>query len=128
MGQLEATTRPRSRAAQPPEERARHEAMRERFRGGPASLDEILGADRSDDSTTLGTYRDMIRVLDELKEAREASGLTLADVSARCGMDPSAISRLENGHVANPTIGTIQRYASAIGKRLGWTIHDAAAC
>jgi len=35
--------------------------------------------------------------------AREAAGLTLAGVSARCGIDQPALSRLENGHTPNPT-------------------------
>jgi transcriptional regulator with XRE-family HTH domain len=44
--------------------------------------------------------------------------LTLADVSARCGIDQPALSRLENGHTPNPTLDTLWRYAAAVGKRL----------
>jgi transcriptional regulator with XRE-family HTH domain len=53
-----------------------------------------------------------------LKASREAAGLTLADVSARCGIDQPALSRLENGHTPNPTLDTLWRYAAAVGKRL----------
>jgi transcriptional regulator with XRE-family HTH domain len=44
--------------------------------------------------------------------------LTLATVSRRCGLDQPALSRLENGHVPNPTVDTLWRYAAALGKRL----------
>ena len=49
---------------------------------------------------------------------RNAAGLALADVSARCGIDQPALSRLENGHTPNPTLNTLRRYAAALGKRL----------
>jgi transcriptional regulator with XRE-family HTH domain len=56
---------------------------------------------------------------------REVAGLTLADVSARCGINPPALSRLENGHTPNPTLDTLRRYAAALGKRLVLTGEDA---
>jgi transcriptional regulator with XRE-family HTH domain len=54
----------------------------------------------------------------ELKQARESSGLTLAQVSKRTGMDQATLSRLENGRQPNPTIDTLWRYAHAVGRRL----------
>ena len=57
-------------------------------------------------------------MLQQLKESREAAGLTLAEVSARCGIDQPALSRLENGHSQNPTLDTLWRDATALGKRL----------
>jgi len=53
-----------------------------------------------------------------MKGAREAAGLTLAEVSRRCGIDQPALSRLENGHNKNPTLETLWRYAAAVGRRL----------
>ncbi len=50
--------------------------------------------------------------------------MTLADVSARCGIDQPALSRLENGHTQNPTLDTLWRYAAAVGKRLVLTAED----
>jgi transcriptional regulator with XRE-family HTH domain len=35
------------------------------------------------------------------------------------------LSRLENGHVANPGIETICRYLDALNKSLEWRITDA---
>lgn len=56
--------------------------------------------------------------MEESKRAREAAGLTLAEVSRRCGIDQPALSRLENGHNKNPTLHTLWRYAAAVGRRL----------
>jgi transcriptional regulator with XRE-family HTH domain len=50
--------------------------------------------------------------------------LTLADVSARCGIDQPALSRLENGRTRNPTLDTLWRYAAAVGKRLVLSAED----
>ena len=50
--------------------------------------------------------------------------MTLADVSARCGIDQPALSRLENGHTPNPTLDTLWRYAAATGKRLVLSAED----
>ncbi|MBL8792585.1 MAG: helix-turn-helix transcriptional regulator [Planctomycetia bacterium] len=57
-------------------------------------------------------------LLQELKKAREAAGLSLAEVQERSGMDKATLSRLENGHTENPTLETLLRYAKAVGKRL----------
>jgi transcriptional regulator with XRE-family HTH domain len=56
--------------------------------------------------------------VEEIKRARESAGLTLAEVSRRCGIDQPALSRLENGHNKNPTLDTLWRYAAAVGRRL----------
>ena len=53
-----------------------------------------------------------------MKQAREAAGLTLAEVARRCWTDPHALSRLGNGHTKNPTLDTLLRYAAAVGRRL----------
>ena len=53
----------------------------------------------------------------QLKEAREAAGLTLADVSARTGMAVESLSRLETGAQTNPTWKTLAAYAKALGRR-----------
>ena len=46
-------------------------------------------------------------LLDQLKTARQAKSLSLADVTERTGMDRSALSKLESGQRPNPTIDTI---------------------
>ena len=58
------------------------------------------------------------KLFSQLKAAREAKGLSLADVTDLTGMDRSALSKLETGQRANPTVETLVRYAEAVGKRL----------
>jgi len=65
-----------------------------------------------------GEYRELRSLVEEIKRPREAAGLTLADVSRRCGIDQPALSRLENGHNKNPALDTLWRYAAAVGRRL----------
>jgi len=57
-------------------------------------------------------------LLSQLKAAREAKGLSLSDLTELTGMDRSALSKLESGRRANPTVETLVRYAEAVGKRL----------
>jgi transcriptional regulator with XRE-family HTH domain len=45
-------------------------------------------------------------------------GLSLSDVAERAGLDRSVVSRLENGRSQNPTVGTLARYAGAVGLSL----------
>ena len=70
------------------------------------------------------SYSIIFKSLAELKTARTAAGLSLADVAERSGIDKAALSRLENGIQANPTVETLLRYAAAVGKRLRWTLED----
>jgi transcriptional regulator with XRE-family HTH domain len=49
-----------------------------------------------------------------LRRLREAAGLTQEQLGARCGMDLSAVSRLERGH-RNPRLSTLVRLAGALG-------------
>jgi DNA-binding XRE family transcriptional regulator len=63
-------------------------------------------------------------LLMQLRTAREAKGLSLADLTELTGMDRSALSKLENGQRANPTVETLVRYAEAVGKRLVVSLAD----
>jgi DNA-binding XRE family transcriptional regulator len=107
-----------------PEQRAQHRAIREAFRDWHPGPEELIA---SGAATQLGLdvihspAQDLLR---DLKAAREAAALTLADVSARCGIDQPALSRLENGHIPNPTLDTLWRYAAAVGKRLVLSAED----
>ncbi|HEV3003140.1 MAG TPA: helix-turn-helix transcriptional regulator [Pirellulales bacterium] len=67
---------------------------------------------------------DLEAVLRELKTAREARGLSLADVTRLTGMDRSTLSKLETGQRPNPTIESLARYAEAVGKRLVVSLAD----
>jgi len=54
----------------------------------------------------------------ELRAAREAAGVSLSEIDQRTGIRKSALSRLENSKAPNPTLVTLQRYATAIGMKL----------
>lgn len=60
----------------------------------------------------------------QLKAAREAKGLSLADLTELTGMDRSALSKLESGQLDNPTVETLVRYAEAVGKRVVVSLTD----
>lgn len=73
------------------------------------------------------TARDHLhQLLARLKAAREAKGLSLADLTQLTGMDRSALSKLETGRRANPTVDTLMRYAEAVGKHVIVTLADGA--
>ncbi len=55
-----------------------------------------------------------------IREARQAAGLTQAELAARLGTTQSAISQLESAR-ANPRIGTVERALRACGQELSVT-------
>jgi len=112
-------------SARTPEHVAEQERIREKYR----TLDR--------DPLTSGAYQvwgrhgdllDFLEFLGRLKRQREQQGLSLDEMAGRTGMDRMAISRLENGKNLNPTITTLVRYASALGRSIAWALdHEGAA-
>jgi len=109
-----------------PEDRARHKAIREKFQKERPSLKELVESGDAAAPMPFGVYLELRLALAELKRTREAAGLSLTDVSERSGIDKAALSRLENGIHDNPTIETLTRYATALGKRITWSLQDLA--
>ncbi len=106
------------------EQRSQHRAIRDAFRDWRPGPEELIA---SGEAARLGLnvmHFPARALLQQLKASREAAGLTLADLSARCGIDQPALSRLENGHTPNPTLDTLWRYAAATGKRLVLAAED----
>lgn len=101
-----------------PEEAAKYAAVREQVAG---ELPDLI-ARHHERSASLDQFQEVFALL---KAARDAKGLSLSDVTDLTGMDPSALSKLENGQRANPTMETLVRYAEAVGKRLVVTLTDA---
>jgi DNA-binding XRE family transcriptional regulator len=99
-------------------DRARHQAIRDRFRDWRPSPEELIASGEGASFDLRGEYHELRPFVEEIKRARELAGLTLAEVSRRCGIDQPALSRLENGHNKNPTLDTLWRYAAAVGRRL----------
>src|SRR5438128_5345029 len=94
-----------------PEEAAKYEAIRQQVAG---ELPDLIARHHE----RLAALDQLQELLLQLKAAREAKGLSLADWTELSGMDRSALSKLENGQRANPTVETLVRYAEAVGKRL----------
>ena len=105
-----------------PEHECEIEAIRERFRRERPSLKKLRESGDVDDVVTQGEYVSLLAMLAALRKHREAKGLSLSDVAQRCGMDRSAISRLENGVYLNPTLDTLYRYAAAIGAEIAFSV------
>ena len=58
----------------------------------------------------------------KLRQAREQAGVSLSEMESRTGITKSSLSRLENSTAPNPTLITLNRYATAIGVTLTHTI------
>ena len=84
-------------------------------------LPELIGRHHE----RMATLDQLQELLGQLKAAREAKGLSLTDLTDLTGMDRSALSKLETGQRANPTVETLVRYAEAVGKRLVVSLTDA---
>lgn len=105
-----------------PEQQREIESIRERFRRARPGLKKLQESGDLSELVTQGEYIGLLAMLAALKRHREAKQLSLADVAERCGMDRSAVSRLENGVYLNPTLDTLYRYARAIGAEIAFTV------
>jgi transcriptional regulator with XRE-family HTH domain len=57
-------------------------------------------------------------LLASLKAERERHNVSLTEMHERTGIDRATISKLENGHIPNPTWATLRAYAGALGLRI----------
>lgn len=65
--------------------------------------------------------REELALLDALLSARDASGLTQAQIAERMGTKPPAVSRLLTSLASekqSPSVATLRKYAAACGKKL----------
>jgi len=101
-----------------PAEAARYGALREQV---AQELPGLLARHHE----RMATLDQLGALLRQLKAAREAKGLSLADLTRLTGMDRSALSKLETGQRPNPTVETLVRYAEAVDMRLVVLLADA---
>jgi DNA-binding XRE family transcriptional regulator len=94
--------------------RQRAEQTRRQLEHKPGPSELLTSQELADAAPFYLVLRNYIR---QLKEARESSGLTLADVAARSGLAVESLSRLETGALTNPTWKTLGTYAAAVGRR-----------
>ena len=107
-----------------PEFRERQRVAVEKYeamQGAPAT---IPGFERWG---TMGDFVEFVAFLGRLKRERERLGLSLDAMARATGMDRMAISRLENGKNANPTVSTLVRYANALGRSIAWDLAEESA-
>ena len=107
-----------------PEQLAKLRSVREAFQRETPSLDDLAASGDYDERSRHGDVMALLSTVATLKQERERHGLTLAEVSARSGLDKGMLSRLENGKILNPTITTLWRYAGAIGSRVSLVVED----
>lgn len=99
-------------------ERARLRKLRDRFQKERPGLEELLATGKYTPPVPQGEYVMMLELAAELKRARIARRLSLADVAKRSGIDKAALSRIETGRNINPTISTLEIIARSIGAQL----------
>jgi ribosome-binding protein aMBF1 (putative translation factor) len=103
-----------------PEQLAEEKRIREAHRANPireVPVDTISGADAAQ----------LLKLVASIRREREALGVSLEQLAARSGIDVATLSRLESGQGFNPSISTLFRLASALGKRLTLTLDNASA-
>jgi DNA-binding Xre family transcriptional regulator len=115
------------KAKRTPEETARLRADRERYQREKPGPEQLLAEGGHQEFVLLGELIALHKVMASLKKERENQGLTLAALSERAGIDQAALSRLETGSHANPTLDTLYRVALALGKEIVCVLHDAPA-
>src|SRR4051794_26444701 len=115
----------RSLDALPPEQRvaaeaaiARSAARRETPEGRAEEAEVIRKVREEVPPATVEP--ELSAALAALRAERERQGLSLSELSERCGIDRATLSKLETGKVANPTVNTLRCVARALGKRLSW--------
>lgn len=99
------------------EERSR---MREIRAQVEQDLPELMAKGRA----LKAAHRQSRSILEQLKALRLAQGLSLQQMQERTGIGRAALSKLERAEHANPTLATLSRYASALGKNLAIDLVD----
>jgi DNA-binding Xre family transcriptional regulator len=108
-----------------PEEIARLHADRERYQRDKPAPEQLLAEGGHQDFVSLGELILIHGLMASLKKERERQGLTLAELSDRTGIDQAALSRLETGKNANPTVQTLFSIAIALDKLIVCGLQDA---
>jgi transcriptional regulator with XRE-family HTH domain len=67
------------------------------------------------ESMRIATIDNLVNSLDE---AREAAGMTKADLARAISAEPAVVRRLFSGGHMNPTLGTVAEVAAALGMRV----------
>jgi DNA-binding Xre family transcriptional regulator len=112
------------RTVRTPEVAAQLRADRERYQRDRPTVEQLLAEGGHADTVPLGELLALHEVMFELKRERDRQGLTLAELADRTGIDAAALSRLETGKQANPTLDTLYRIAHALQKAVVCGLRD----
>jgi transcriptional regulator with XRE-family HTH domain len=107
------------------EEAARLRADRERYQRERPTPEQLLAEGGHSDFVQLGELLLLHQLTAWLRAERERQHMTLAELEEATGIDQAALSRLETGRNANPTLDTLCRVAAALGKTICCTFRDA---
>jgi len=77
---------------------------------------------RMPDERAARMAEDRTRLVRELAEQRQASGLSQTEIAARMGTSQSAVARLESG-TTDVRASTLERYAAAVGSQITWKLN-----
>jgi DNA-binding Xre family transcriptional regulator len=105
-------------------ERAKLKADRERYQREKPTPEQLLAQSGHERFVRHGDYLMLLGLMAAIKKEREHQELTMAELSKRTGIDEAALSRLETGKNANPTLETLNRIAAALGKSLICSLKD----
>ena len=108
-----------------PKEQAKLKADRERYQRDKPTPEQLLAEGGHDDFIRHGDLMMLHELMATLKRKRERQKLTMGQLSEMTGIDQAALSRLETGKNANPTLETMNRIAAALGKTITCSLKDA---
>jgi DNA-binding phage protein len=80
-----------------------------------ADIDDLLREEMEQPSEASDIAR-------QLRVAREAAGMSLADVAEKAAMTRQAVLAIESGKNSNPKIDTLNRVAEALGMKLNLSL------
>jgi DNA-binding XRE family transcriptional regulator len=100
------------------EDKARHAAVRRRFDREKPALEKLIASGEYGEPVLGVMYFRLRNIIAKLREVRQSARLSLDDIATRSGIGKAALSRLENGRQLNPTLNTLYRYATAVGREL----------
>ncbi len=107
-----------------PAPKANESEVREMFQNWRPGPEELLASGKWEGPILVEGAQEFWKAIQQVRALREASGLTLKDVSQRCGIDVATLSKLENGKQTNPTLFTMLLYVGAVGQRLHFSVHQ----
>jgi DNA-binding XRE family transcriptional regulator len=101
---------------------ARIAKARKRFQRDKPSLERLIAEGDVEGAVRWGDLLALREIFRKLRAIREGRGVSLSQAAEASGINKAALSRLENGVNANPTLQTLLRYAGAIGAELGFSV------